>query len=666
MDQIENIFIQSEGDTLDPIGLNQFNRVKMGEVFQLHNERYALVCIHCSEEFQYFSEFTLHVQEHFQNVILGTEEKTPTGEPVNESVQKSPSIASEAIEVKVEPALMEISDAADEYNSDGGCNDFIGANSSDNSSEVESKTPNKQNTMEIQNNAMKVGEMSNSQPKTTKKDTKRTKSLSKCEEKIQKPRKVITFKRKACASEYKRLVADFESSASHPANKRAFDVFKYEVTSSIFPSNIRDTIEIRMLAKYVLRGYTFEEKDGKMMCPVCDAGYKDSDTVRRHILTHVSEPVFECGLCSAPFRAPRYLRNHLNKEHLSESHVFECVYCHETFKHHRQLVSHMLIHSSGHLNCVMCDKKFKMQSSYQLHMVKIHGNDAAPIKSETSTTANANTIPFNYREKPLISSFECYMCQKNFRERRQLRNHMKIHVQQPRLCLLCGILCSGSTSMNRHMKLHYPDETKSHICTICGKGFKIRQYMLRHRRKEHQVWADNQYPTCQVCGAKFDKKSLLHEHMKTHPFEETRNFICTICNHAARNSYNLRRHMLTHNQERSFECNICHKTFRDVYAKDHMKTHEDIRKHKCTVCSKKFKRAYALKQHMYQHGGAPEHNCDICGKGFSRTDKLLRHRRRHGIPLNYHCRICSKGFISQKSFELHEMGHLKMKKQELS
>lgn len=176
--------------------------------------------------------------------------------------------------------------------------------------------------------------------------------------------------------------------------------------------------------------------------------------------------------------------------------------------------------------------------------------------------------------------------------------------------------------------------------------------------------------------------------MKQHPFEETRNFICTICNHAARNAYNLRRHMQTHSNDRSFECPICQKTFHPRYAKDHMKSHDKCaRKFKCPDCGKKFKRKYALKQHSYQHGGAPEHKCDICGRCFARTDKLLRHRRRHGIPLNYHCKstftfisgtngffsllfiekyifffyfkVCLKGFISQKSYLLHESSHMK-------
>lgn len=39
-------------------------RIKMGEVFQLHNEAVILSCFYCAEEFEYFTEFTLHAQEH--------------------------------------------------------------------------------------------------------------------------------------------------------------------------------------------------------------------------------------------------------------------------------------------------------------------------------------------------------------------------------------------------------------------------------------------------------------------------------------------------------------------------------------------------------------------------------------------------------------------------
>lgn len=657
MDQIENIFLPEDHDIIDP---PQTNRIKMGEIFQLQNERYALVCIHCSEEFQYFSEFTLHVQEHLQHIAIQpkVELTVPEDTAIEELIDEPPRpvIETKNLVIKLERINVEEDDSGGGFDDfgDGSGGDGFSDNSSDSDDEPAkaASQPILSKKVKVEDSLKGIKEASSSTKRNTEKTG--TKSGKK------------TTKKSIAAGKFQKLLSEFKSTMDEPANRKTFDLFKYQITSSLFPSNVVDTIEIRLLCKYILRGYKFQMKNGKYFCPVCDGELKTKGNLRRHMYLHIKKPVLECGFCCKRFRTPRYLNCHLRKDHLNEARSYECVYCHKTFEHHRRFFEHIHVHSANQLSCMMCDRKFKMQSSYERHMEKVHGTKTGQIKYENHVF-ETNPVPINHKVKPVITAFECYMCQKSFRVRRQLRHHIRyIHVQQPQLCLLCGILCSGSASMNRHMKLHYPDETASHICSICGKGFKIRQYLMRHRRKEHQVWADNRYPTCQVCGATFDKKCLLYEHMKMHPFEESRNYVCTICNHAAINSYNLRRHMLTHTEQRSFECNICHKTFRENYANDHMKTHQDVRKHKCQVCGKKFKRAYALKQHMFQHGGAPEHNCDICGKAFSRTDKLLRHRRRHGIPLNYHCRVCNKGFISQKSFELHENGHLKATKKEVN
>lgn len=662
MSQIEDIFLDVD------FSLNQSmprNRVKMGEVFQLPNERYALVCIHCSEEFQYFSEFTLHVQEHFQRLKpMLASEMIKTEAEIDESISR---VEPQELEVLDLPKLTvdgtddrvkdTISEKVENNYSDDDFNDFLDV-CVNNDSDIDDEEVVKQPPL-IDKIAKIVLEPIVITKPTKVKVAPKTKTKAKTANRptIKQPKaKRIKLESQAVSNRYEDMLAKFLDTNDDPMDPIKFEIFKAEKVDGLFPCTIKDTPEVRMISTFSVHSYKYDKRDKDYLCPVCMSAFPNPTSVRRHLFTHIKEPVFLCGFCPEKFRALRYLRDHLKQKHGTESRSFECFMCHQVFQNHqfRWLRDHIQTHQIGNLHCMLCNKKFKEYRFYQLHMMNIHPN-GIDLKAETSAPAE----PIDYREKPVISSYECYLCRKDFRERRLLRSHMKLHVQQPRLCLVCGIFCSSATSLSRHMKLHDSDETKSHLCTICGKGFKIRQYLLRHNRKDHQLWADNTPPVCTICGAYFDKKSLLHEHMKTHPFEETRNFICTICNHAARNAYNLKRHMETHSNDRSYECPICQKTFNPRYAKDHMKSHTEARKHKCPDCGKKFKRKYALKQHMYQHGGAPEHVCDICGRAFARTDKLLRHRRRHGIPLNYHCKICLKGFISQKSYQLHESSHMK-------
>ncbi|XP_055297906.1 PR domain zinc finger protein 5-like [Sitodiplosis mosellana] len=656
MNQIEDIFFESDFSASQPPP-QQNSRIKMGEVFQLPNERYALVCIHCSEEFQYFSEFTLHVQDHLSRLKPPQKDDSQQTADFNKEEseidgnKQDTTIESRTItqEPKVIESIEKIAAAKggssnlkedDDY-SDDDFNNFldVGMDEDDDNNQDEEEQSTSTDTKE-----------------TVLRSIRKTKSIEK--PKLTKRQYKKRIKPNAVTDVYEELLAKYVNSAEDPMDPVKFEIFKADKVDGLFPCSIKDTPEVRMLASFSVHSYKFEKLGKEYLCPVCKSTHPNPASVRRHIFTHVKERVLLCGFCPEKFRAIRYLRGHLKQKHHNESRSFECFLCHKEFTHQqfRAMKDHIQSHQFANLHCMLCYKKFKQYRFYQLHMMNIHPQGIC-LKNESQQTQQE---PIDYHEKPVITTYECYLCRKDFRERRLLRSHMKLHVQQPRLCLVCGIFCSSATSLSRHMKLHDSDETKSqHLCNICGKGFKIRQYLLRHNRKEHQLWADNQEPICQICGAYFDKKSLLHAHMKTHPFEETRNFICSICNHAARNAYNLRRHMQTHSNDRSFECSICKKRFHPRYAKDHMKSHTESRKHKCPDCGKKFKRKYALKQHSFQHGGAPEHKCDICGRAFARTDKLLRHRRRHGIPLNYHCKICLKGFISQKSYLLHESSHMK-------
>lgn len=625
MSQIEDIFVESDYSLTNSLNQPvQGNRVKMGEVFQLPNERYALACIHCTEEFEFFSEFTLHVQDHLQHIfqpIVSERIKKEIDDDGNGLQAKEQNITVEVpqIEHQHEEIPEEVNLVkTDQYYSDNDYNDFLDVRMDDDASDdddVDHETkPIASPFKDIVEKTPPKTELQTIEKTKQSKEKVKTKRLAK--QTIKQPKaKRIKLESTAVSNVYEELLEKFSKSNQNPMDPIKFEIFKAEKVDGLFPCTIKDTTEVRMISTFAVHSYKYDRSDKDYLCPVCKSPFPNPTSVRRHLFTHIKEPVFLCGFCPEKFRAIRYLRGHLKQKHRNEALNFECFLCHQEFPNSqfRALKDHMQTHQFSNLHCMLCNKKFKEIRFYQLHMMNIHPN-GIDLKSENAVPVE----PVTYRVKPVIVAYECYLCRKDFRERRLLRSHMKLHVQQPRLCLVCGIFCSSATSLSRHMKLHDSDETKSHLCTICGKGFKIRQYLLRHNRKDHQLWADNTPPVCTICGAYFDKKSLLHEHMKTHPFEETRNFICSICNHAARNAYNLKRHMQTHSNDRSFECHICGKTFHPRYAKDHMKSHTEARKHKCPDCGKKFKRKYALKQHMYQHGGAPEHKCDICGRAFAR------------------------------------------------
>ncbi|KAG4076802.1 hypothetical protein HA402_009148 [Bradysia odoriphaga] len=336
---------------------------------------------------------------------------------------------------------------------------------------------------------------------------------------------------------------------------------------------------------------------------------------------------------------------------------FECFICHKKLTSSFVVKRHMMkIHRYDDLKCKYCNTKFRTSRYYERH-------NANGCMSHPDRAKFVSQMPIIDKPIEQVRTYECAVCKRIFRDRRQLQSHMTKHKQSPCLCLICGKLFSGDRTLARHMKLH--DSTdESHPCTECGRKFKQRRYLLDHNRKVHNLYADDGPSICETCDQQFPNKRLLQIHMQTHPFVEKRKFPCTMCNHSAKCAYDLRRHLETHSIEnRSFVCPICNKKLLPRYANDHMKSHDSTRSFECNECGKLFKRAKTLKRHQNTHRTVLEngatHKCDVCTNTFARMDGLLRHRRRHSVPMNYHCRICGKGFIEQKSFLFHEANHTK-------
>ncbi len=343
-----------------------------------------------------------------------------------------------------------------------------------------------------------------------------------------------------------------------------------------------------------------------------------------------------------------------NKRIVTNKKKFECFICHKKLASCFVTKRHMLkVHRLDDLKCKNCKKKFRTSRYYERHNCLAHPNRTTFVSQKPIV------------DEPIeqVRVYECAVCKRIFRDRRQLQSHMTKHKQSPCLCLICGKLFSGDRTLGRHMKLH-DSTSESHPCTECGRKFKQRRYLLDHNRKVHNLYADDGLSICEICNEQFQNKRSLQIHMQTHPYVQKRKFPCSMCNHSATCAYDLKRHIETHSIEnRSFECSICHRKLLPRYANDHMKTHDLARTFECNECGKLFKRAKTLKRHQSIHETKAERRtsfkCDVCSNEYARMDGLLRHRRKHNVAMNYHCRICNKGFIEQKSFLFHEANHTK-------
>ena len=68
---------------------------------------------------------------------------------------------------------------------------------------------------------------------------------------------------------------------------------------------------------------------------------------------------------------------------------------------------------------------------------------------------------------------------------------------------------------------------------------------------------------CSECGDAFVQKKVLDDHMK-YKHSEERNYVCEVkgCGKAFKSEANLRSHMISHSDEKKYQCPHCEKAYK--------------------------------------------------------------------------------------------------------
>ncbi|XP_049281464.1 zinc finger protein 184-like [Anopheles funestus] len=282
-----------------------------------------------------------------------------------------------------------------------------------------------------------------------------------------------------------------------------------------------------------------------------------------------------------------------------------------------------------------------------------HESDETDLSSASSSQSNAHDQPLT--QPPNTALILCDQCERPFFNRRQLRNHQRVHKFSE--CPICKKMIKGDF-ITQHLAAH----EGAFRCDICDASFGCTANLRMHKDMKHAADAqpgDETFP-CEVCERTFRNKTQLSLHRKQHKTKQcpicmkhVRSmhfqthisihqgaFYCDLCERAFSSRKNLTKHKNVKHSSLvpvTISCDQCELTFpNQTKLSAHRKGHQ---RKQCPICKKAF-RPNKIKEHLASHDGA--FRCGSCGKTFSTKYSLKKHNR-----TSNHCGTGKSGNASE-------------------
>ncbi|XP_066110522.1 transcription factor IIIA [Saccopteryx bilineata] len=221
----------------------------------------------------------------------------------------------------------------------------------------------------------------------------------------------------------------------------------------------------------------------------CGKAFVRDYHLRRHALLHTGEKPFVCAAsgCDQKFNTKSNLKKHFERNHENQQKQYVCTFegCKKTFRKHQQLKAHQCQHTSEPLfKCTheACGRHFASPSGLKRHG-KVH--QGYKCQKECSFLANTWTELLKHVRETHREEVICEVCQKTFKRKDYLKQHMKTHAPEREVCRCpregCGRAYTTVFNLQSHI-LSFHEERRPFVCEHagCGKAFAMKQSLTRH------------------------------------------------------------------------------------------------------------------------------------------------------------------------------------------
>jgi len=215
----------------------------------------------------------------------------------------------------------------------------------------------------------------------------------------------------------------------------------------------------------------------------CNKTFIRKTHVERHVLTHLDVKPVACSAgCGKTFTTLQKMRKHLT------SHDRQCTECNRKFKSESLYDLHMRFHTEASVSCPECPELFSDFDKCVRHMARCH--DPKPMKtypcSDCVLEFSKYSDLYRHRRDAHPNHHSCNDCGKAYRCPSELRNHVNTKHKGMRISCThenCGESFTSKYNLSVHVRVKH-EGRKMFICP-CGEEYAHRSALNRHRRAKH-------------------------------------------------------------------------------------------------------------------------------------------------------------------------------------